>query len=104
MENLREMILGKILENLFFWKKVANRAFRNEVIAQSGLFENEIGPGILQSSVQQMQGLQAHQSHKPRATDYLSILSLLCEIFADCMFVEHWTGALKVKHRFWNTW
>ena len=33
----------------------------------------------------------------------VSILSLLCEILADCIFVERWTGALQVQPRFRNT-
>ena len=35
-----------------------------------------------------------NQRQKPRTTDYVSILSVLCEIFADFMFLEYWTGAL----------
>ena len=57
------------------------------------MFGNKIGPGALQSSIWQTQVLQEYQRQKPRATDYVSILSMLCEI-ADCMFVECWTGAL----------
>ena len=52
----------------------------NKIITQSALIENEIGPGILCSSVQQIRALQKYQRHKPCATDYVSILSLLCEI------------------------
>ena len=72
----------------------------NKSITKSGLFGNEIGPGVLQSKAQQTRLLQECQRHKPCATDYVSILSLLCEIFADCVFVEHWTGALQVPAPF----
>ena len=41
----------------------------NKVIVQSGLFENEIGPGVLQSSVQQIRPFQEYQMHKTCATD-----------------------------------
>ena len=44
------------------------------------MFENEIGPGVLQSSVRQTRVLQKYQKHKPRATDSVLILSVLCEI------------------------
>ena len=44
------------------------------------MFENEIGPGVLQSSVRQTRVLQEYQRHKPHATDYMSILPVLCEI------------------------
>ena len=44
------------------------------------MFENEIGPRVLQSSTQQTRVLQEYQRHTPRATDYMSILSVLCEI------------------------
>ena len=75
----------------------------NKMITQYGLFENDIGPGVLQSSVYQTRALQEYQKHIPCATYYVSILSMLCEIFADCMFVERWTGAVLVQLRFRNT-
>ena len=75
----------------------------NKIIMQSKLFENETGLGVLQSRVQQTQALEEHQKHKPCTTDYVSIRSMLCEIFADCMFVERYTGALQVQPRFQNT-
>ena len=71
----------------------------NKIIVQSGMFENEIGPVMLQSSVRQTQVLQEYQRHKPRATDYVSLLSVLCEMFADFTFVEYWTVALQVQPR-----
>ena len=55
---------------------------------QSGLFKNETGPGMLQSSVQQTKVLQEFQRHKPCATDFVSFLFLPFELFADCMFAE----------------
>ena len=73
------------------------------IIRQSGLFENEIEPGVLHSSVQQTRALDEYEMYKPSATDYVSILSGLRDILADCMFVERWTGALQVQPRFRNT-
>ena len=52
------------------------------------MFENENGPEVLQSNAQQTQVPQGYQIHKERATDYVSIQSVLCEIFADFMFAE----------------
>ena len=75
----------------------------NKIVTQSGLFENEIGPGVLNSSIQQIRLLEEYQMHKPSVTEYVSILSKFCEIFADCMFSECWTGALKVQPRSRNT-
>ena len=69
---------------------------------QSGLLENEIGTGVLQSSIQQTRALQEYQKHKPSVTGYVSVLSVLCRIFADCLFLERWAGALHVKPRFRN--
>ena len=60
---------------------------------RSGLFENEIEPGVLWSSIQQTCPLPECERNKQRATDHVSILSLLCEIFADCILVEHWAEA-----------
>ena len=57
-------------------------------MTQSGMFEIEIRPGALQSSVRQTRAQQEYQRYKPRATDYVPILFLLSEIFVDCMFVE----------------
>ena len=36
----------------------------NKIITQSGLFENEIGPGVLQPSAQQTGMLQEYQRNK----------------------------------------
>ena len=58
---------------------------------QSELSENEIGSGVLQSSVQQTRVLQEHYRYKLLAVDYVPILPLMCETSADCMFVERWT-------------
>ena len=44
------------------------------------MFENDIRPGVLQSSIRQTRVLQEYQRHKPGATDYVSILSVLCKI------------------------
>ena len=37
------------------------------------------------------------------AADFVSFLSLLGKLFADCMLVECWTGALQLQHCFANT-
>ena len=65
------------------------------------MFENEIRLGLLQSSVRQTWVLQEYERYKPRA-DHVSIVSVLCEIFADGIFVEYWTVALQVQPRFRN--
>ena len=62
----------------------------NEIITQSGLFENEIRPGVLQCGV-----------NKPMC-NYVSFLSSFYELFAECMFLERWTGASQVQPRFRN--
>ena len=49
----------------------------NNIIMQSGLFENEIRPGVLWSSVQQTRALQDFQRLKVFATNYVLILSFL---------------------------
>ena len=48
----------------------------NNIIAQSGLFQNEIGPGVFQFNAQWTWTLQKCQKHKAQTTDYISILSL----------------------------
>ena len=53
---------------------------------QFGVFKNEIGPGVLKSSVQQIRTVQECQRHKPRATDYVLVLSLLYEILQIACF------------------
>ena len=57
----------------------------NRIIFQSRMFENEIGPGVLQSSVRQTRVLQEYQRHKPRATDSVRVV----RNFADYMFVDY---------------
>ena len=60
----------------------------NKIIVQSGLFENEIGPGVLMSSVQKTCVLQEHQRHKAEATEYVSILSFSSGILAGKYFIK----------------
>ena len=56
----------------------------NKIIRQSGMFGNrKIGPGLLQSNVRQTRARARTPRHTLRATDYMSILSVLDEIFAD---------------------
>ena len=55
---------------------------------------------MIQYSLQQTRALQECQQLKALATNFVSILSFLCQIFADCMFVEHWTRVLQVHPRF----
>ena len=55
----------------------------NRIIVQSGLFENEIGPGMLKSSVQKTCVQQERQRHKAGATEYVSILSFFSGILAE---------------------
>ena len=63
----------------------------NRMIAQSGMFENEIGPGVLQTNMQQRRVLQDFKRHKSCSTDYVSFLPPFYKLFADCMVAEHWT-------------
>ena len=60
---------------------------------QTELFEKEIGPGVLQSSVRKACVLQECQRHKGKATNYISILSFLSGILAaECLLnakLEH---------------
>ena len=48
---------------------------KNKVIMQSRLFENEIGPEVLQSSVSQTCPLQEYQRYKVLVTDFCLTLS-----------------------------
>ena len=74
----------------------------NEIIARSGLFEGGIGPRALRFGVRRTRVLEECEGRGPLWTGCVSILSLLYEIFADCIFVEHWAGALRVQPRFWD--
>ena len=49
----------------------------NKMITQSGLHENEIGPEVLYSSIQQARVLQDIQRRKVFATNYVWIQSFL---------------------------
>ena len=67
----------------------------NKIITQSRLTENEIGPGVLLSSVlRQTQVLQENQRQNLRTDHYVSNLSVLGEILTGCLFDERWTSAL----------
>ena len=81
-----------LFEN-FAVKNTDNRAFQKTSITPSGLFENEIGPGVLQFSFQQTRLLQEYRRHETYAADNVSFLFLFYELSADYMFVELWTGA-----------
>ena len=54
----------------------------NRIITQSGMFENEIGPRILQSSIQQTRALEEYKRHKLSATRFVSTLSKCCVKFS----------------------
>ena len=60
----------------------------NKSIRQSGPFKNEIGPGLLQSNVQEACTLKEWGRLEVYATGYSPILSLLSEILARCIFVK----------------
>ena len=49
----------------------------NKIVTNSGMLENEIRPGVLQSSVRHTRVLQEYQKRKSRAADYVSILFVL---------------------------
>ena len=74
----------------------------NKVITLSGVFENEIGPGVLQSSILKSCMLWECQSQKAWATYYASILSFLSGTMAGSMFFESSTRTLQVHPRFQN--
>ena len=64
------------------------KPFENKTITQSGLFENEIGPGVTQSWVQETHALQECQRYKAQANYYASILSLLSTIVSVDTFIN----------------
>ena len=70
----------------------------NKAIVQSGLFENEIGPGVFQFSVQQTCSLQESQRHKAYVTDNGSIMSPFCP--CRTVIIARWSGALQLQRRF----
>ena len=55
----------------------------NNVPVQSGLFKNQIGPGVLKSSVKNPYVLQERQTHKAEVTEYVSILSFFSMILTE---------------------
>ena len=68
----------------------------NKIIVQSELCETEIVPGMLQSSVQKACVLQERQRHKPKATDYISILSFFSwNFFEECLLYARHHARLK---------
>ena len=62
----------------------------NKNIRQSGTFQNEIGPGVRQSRVQQARTLEECKMHKAYTTDHTSILPLLSEILARYIVLSAW--------------
>ena len=63
-------------------------------------FGNEAGPGVLQSSVQQMCILKEIQTTRLQLTRSQGLTSFHFSILAVLKFVERWTGALQVQSRF----
>ena len=47
----------------------------NKIITHSGLFENEIGPGVVQYMDKKTEKLQEYKLHKPCATVKVLIMS-----------------------------
>ena len=82
-----------VRQNFFNWIEHSE----NKIITR---FENEVGPGILQSSVQQTYNLQI--IHKIRTEITYNQLYKICAfgILAAVEFVECWAGALQVWSRF----
>ena len=64
----------------------------NRIITLFELFDNKIGPGVLQLTVQKICTLQENQGHKESATENVSIMSLFCGILLEYMFDERWTS------------
>ena len=69
----------------------------------STCFENEVGPGMLQSSIQQTYNLQIIQRIRTEMTH--NQLHMVCAfgILAALVFVKRWTGAFQVRSRFQTT-
>ena len=63
-------------------------------------FGNEIGPEVLQSSIQQTYSLQ--KFHATQTVSTHNQLYVVCAfgILAALVFMERWTGALQVRSRF----
>ena len=75
----------------------------DKIITQSGLFESEVGPGLIEFSFQETLTLQECQKHKAQVTEGVLILSYLLGIPTRCMFVKRCTKALQAQPRFQNT-
>ena len=52
----------------------------NKIITQSGMFGNEVGPGVLQSSVRQTRMLQEYQRQELCATDCVDSVRVVLSI------------------------
>ena len=66
-------------------KIVSKRALLKK-IKLFGLFENEIGPGVFQLTLQKRMYAARNQRHTESATENVSILSLLYGILTEYMF------------------
>ena len=75
----------------------ATEQFKNKSMTS---FQNEVGPGILQSGVQQTYNLLI--IHRIRTKTTYNLLHMVCAfgILAALGFLERWAGALQVQSRF----
>ena len=62
--------------------------------------ENEVGPGVFQSSVQQIYNLQKFHTARTESTNNQLLLVFAFGILPAVVFLELWIGALQVRSRF----
>ena len=80
---------------------IAQWSFRKiKLLRNLGCLNTRSDPECSSRAFKKTRALQEYQRHKPHTIDDVSILSVLCQIFADCVFVEYLTGALQVQPRF----
>ena len=73
----------------------------NKVFTQSGMFENEIEPGVLHSAFDKHEYCKNTKAAKAQTTCNVDSVRIVQKILGDFWFVEYqWTGALQVQSRF----
>ena len=85
----------KVLPNTLFPSHVNDKVIEhseNKTITQTGLFGNEVEPGVLKPNVKRR--ARFRNANKVQAADHISILSFLTRILTASTFLAHWTGAL----------
>ena len=64
---------------------------------QSGLFENEIRPGMLEFSAERKKNKRAAGMPKTQSEAHFESVLVVRGIFAASVFVKHWIGELHSK-------